>query len=264
MKQYTSVFITLIAAFILIAQTYTAECQKTQWCMACSDTVENKCDACFNWGAGKHHPRGLDTGATPHNCFIPLSYTIGNCKWYSGTDTTTAASRTINTCHTCTKKYLRWNSVNNTAHCTDELPFGHSEIQNCQTQIFFETATTITTGCRMCKKDFSGSGWDTTNNAGSKSCAKNLAITNCHAVIGLSDGSYQCYHCKENYAVASTNTSCESFTLDPNCRTLNSGTKGCHYCWHSYYWDNIHCILEGGIMRYVVLGLIFAVGTNFL
>jgi hypothetical protein len=264
MKQSITIATLLITILVLIGQGYTAECRKTQWCMACSETVENKCDACFNWGSGTHLPRALNTAVTPQDCVTPLSFTIANCKWYSGLDTTTASARTIETCHVCEKKFLKWNSVSNTSHCSDELPFGQKEIENCGTQVFFETSTTITTGCRMCKKGFSGSGWDTINNAGSKSCPKNLAITNCMKVTGQSDGSYQCYHCKANYAVNITMTGCVSFTLDPNCRTLLGGTKGCHYCWHSYYWDNILCILAGEVIRFGFLGLIGVLAVNFM
>merc|ERR1712070_1232895 len=153
----------LISICSILATVHSAECVKSQWCMACNQTTENKCDACFNWADSFNLPRALNTSVSPQNCVTPLSVTISGCHYYSGTTTTTASSRAIDTCLKCDRNYLRWNSVSNTAYCNDTLPFGHKHIENCVTQVFYETSTNITTGCRLCKKNWSGSGWDSIN-----------------------------------------------------------------------------------------------------
>lgn len=238
--------------FMLFSNTFSAECRKSNWCMACSTTTENKCDACFNWANSSYLPRAINTSNSPQDCIYPQSMTISGCKWYSGLVTTTASNRTETTCNICAREFLVWDSVNYITHCTDILPFGLVKINNCYTTVQFSTATNTTVGCRMCKKNYSGSGWDSSNNSGSRACVKNRAITNCEYSYMLSDSSYECYTCDRDYAVSSTKTSCLSYTLDPNCRSLHAGTEGCYYCWHAYYWDRRYCILGSGINSKII------------
>ena len=233
--------------FTLFSPTFMASCRSDRFCMACSETTENQCDACFNWANSVHLPRAINASSSPQDCITPLSLTISGCKWYSGLDTTTTASRAVTTCNICSREFLRWNATNNTAHCTEKLPFGFQRINNCLTTIQFETTLNTTSGCRMCKKNYSGSGWDTVNGAGSKQCVQNRAITNCAYNYMQSDSSYECYVCDKNYAVSSTKTSCISFTVDPNCRSQHLGSGGCYYCWHAYYWDSDSCKLKSEI-----------------
>jgi uncharacterized membrane protein len=36
----------------IVAGVALGKCQRTNFCMGCSDTVEDRCTACFNWGSG--------------------------------------------------------------------------------------------------------------------------------------------------------------------------------------------------------------------
>ena len=261
-----NIIFTLTIILQLFSNTFSAECRRDRWCMACSSTTENKCDACFNWGYSVNFPRAINASNTPQDCITPLSLTVFGCKFYSGLETTAATNRSLTTCNICQREFLYWESVNSIMHCTDILPFGQKRIDNCDTTVQFETAgNAITTGCRMCNKNFSGSGWDTVNGAGSTHCVKNRAINNCEFNYMLSDSSYECYSCVKDYAVSSTKTTCISFTVDPNCRSQHAGTEGCYYCWHAYYWDSYICILDSQIHMKLLwsLGLIFVIFNIF-
>merc|ERR1712183_391162 len=98
-----------VIMFLLINTIFTTSCTKDQWCMACSSTTQNQCDACFNWADSDRLSKALNTSATPQDCRTPLSLTISGCKWYSGLETTTSSSRSVTTCNICDREYLRWN-----------------------------------------------------------------------------------------------------------------------------------------------------------
>merc|ERR1712151_189741 len=97
----------------------------------------------------------------------------------------------------------------------------------------------------MCKKNYAPSG-TLTASIGSSACATTGVITNCEYHY-LSSSTTACYSCKSNYAVASTSTSCTSYTTDKNCRQLNSSGT-CSYCWHAYYWNATVCKLASSIV----------------
>ena len=56
----------------------------------------------------------------------------------------------------------------------------------------------------MCKANYMGQGWDSSNHTGSTSCVSGNAITNCEYAVGTSASAYNCYSCKAGYSVAST------------------------------------------------------------
>lgn len=220
--------------------------------MACSLSVNNKCDACFNWPGGTIGTRYLDTATTPNDCQEILLYLlVDECQYYDGMTTINQVARTINTCMACKKDFLRWQEQGSYAACTNWAPIKCSKIENCQTTVCFDNVTEKATpgsysyGCRMCDKNYSGETWDTVNGAGSKTCVKKNVITNCEFSIQRSATVQNCYSCASGYAVGSAQTSCTSFTNDSNCRLLHSGEAYCHYCWHSYYWDTKTCALNG-------------------
>ena len=99
----------------------------------------------------------------------------------------------------------------------------------------------------MCKKNYSGSGYDMVNHTGSDECALNIPIANCEFVMTTQTASYKCYSCKKDYAVAYNEFSCISFTKDQNCRSLAVDGTNCYYCWHSYYWDQSLCKLRSNL-----------------
>jgi hypothetical protein len=112
-----------------------------------------------------------------------------------------------------------------------------------------------TQGCRMCSKGHSGSGYDSVNHTGSTECHKNVPIIGCEYVITTQTSSYMCYSCEPGSAVSHSRFSCISFTLDQNCRTLNSSAVYCHYCWHSYYWDQSLCKLGANLVSIIIFPL---------
>ena len=236
-------------------------CYKSNFCMACNSSTENKCDACFNWASGGAiKARGQD--ATNYDCQEELEYQkVANCKFYDGQTQELAAARTITSCYVCNKDYLRWQVTSLSAECTDLQPLNCSFINHCLTVVCYDGDTAYngtsgstgwSYGCRMCKSGYKGSGWDATNGAGSTSCVSGTAITNCDYAVATSASAYNCYGCKSNYAVASTQTTCTSYTTTSNCRLLNSAGD-CHYCWHSYYWDTADCILSSYLYKNTVL-----------
>lgn len=240
--------------------TYQVSCYKSNFCMACNSSTANKCDACFNWGSGSNVARALD--ATNYDCQEELKYLkVASCKYYDGLTEVLGTDRTIDTCKICSKNYLRWQYTSKAAECTDLLPLNCAFMNHCLTVVCFDGntpdgATTSTLGwsygCRMCKGGYMGEGWDSANGTGSQSCVSGTAITNCDYVVATSASTNNCYACKSGYAVASTLTSCTSFTTTPNCRLLNSAGS-CHYCWHSYFWDTESCILSSFIHRNTIM-----------
>jgi hypothetical protein len=46
----------------------TYSCNPQHACMACSATVPDQCDACFNWGSGTLNARQLDASSMPRSC----------------------------------------------------------------------------------------------------------------------------------------------------------------------------------------------------
>lgn len=215
------------------------------YCMACSLNTANKCEACFNWGSGKILAKALNTAATPNNCIMDIGTKVEGCKYYIGTTTSSELTANIETCQQCSHTFLKWTASTNTAVCTSTSPC--SAISHCQTTICFVGASITTAGCRMCNKNYSGSNYDTANNAGSERCVKANAILNCEFAKQQSTTVTHCYSCKKQYAVAYNDLYCTGFTSDNNCRKLASDNQGCWYCWHSYYWDMDFCKLLGNI-----------------
>jgi hypothetical protein len=89
----------ILAACIL--SIVTADCAEGQFCMACSATTTDKCDACFNWATGFIQARSLNANVTPNDCKGIMGLTVQECQYYSGLDTNVAVARTVNTCDIC-------------------------------------------------------------------------------------------------------------------------------------------------------------------
>jgi|ERR1712232_828559 len=91
---------------LLLLTTYIAtkdpSCESGHYCMACSATTANHCDACFNWGTGSVKARALEA----NTCQGALSTTaVTDCKYYSGTND--GKTQTADNCSVCnSKNYL--------------------------------------------------------------------------------------------------------------------------------------------------------------
>jgi len=212
--------------------------------MACSADGDNKCDACFNWGSGHLGARALDMSVDPPNCVPHLGLYINGCKWYKGTTLTTDTVRTLDDCTICNTEYLSWESTTNIATCTNEVPDSCYTIDNCLTTVCYNTShITHSSGCRMCKKNYSGTNFDLLNSVGSQNCEKTNTILNCEFVMELSATEKKCYSCMTDYAVSNDQLTCISYSFDKWCRILDGDHEGCWYCWHSYYWSGSLCKL---------------------
>ena len=166
-----SIIIYTLLVFSLVDFTRQAQCNYRYYCMACSQDTDNKCDACFNWGSGALGARTLDISQDPVNCIPHLSLYINGCKWYTGTVVSTTTVRTIQDCQICNKKYLSWESTTNSASCTNDTPDACYAVDHCLTTVCYNINNiTHSSGCRMCKKDYSGTNFDPLNSAGSQTC----------------------------------------------------------------------------------------------
>ena len=233
--------------------------------MACNASTVDKCDACFNWGlGGAVKARALNP--TLFDCSDTLDYQqVKDCKFYDGQAQIDGTARTITSCMLCAKDYLRWQVTSLQAECTDLQPLNCLFINHCLTTVCYDGTTAYagtagstgySYGCRMCKLGYMGSGWDAVNGVGSTSCVKGTTITNCEYPIATSATEFKCYGCKTDYAVASTELECVSYTTSTNCRLLNSAGE-CHYCWHAYYFDNANCVLSSYLYKNtVIMGII--------
>ena len=75
---------------------------------------------------------------------------------------------------------------------------------------------------------------------GGSLCIEGSNIPNCIGEMGT-----KCVFCGSGFGVSHNESSCEAYTVDMNCRMLNSfGT--CMNCWYAYYWDTNQCKLSGG------------------
>lgn len=88
-----------------------------------------------------------------------------------------------------------------------------------------------------------------------------MGIGNCELTRQVAASSHMCYACEKGYAVDFAQTGCIAWTIDSNCRRLQSGSKDCYYCWHSYFWASNVCKLESYLMggMGIVLGGILTV-----
>jgi len=247
-------FITILA-LCLVGYTYTAQgtCAAASHCMGCTDDATT-CFACFNWGSGKIGAKQLATNA----CANAVANTVTDCKYYKGTITATKSS---SDCAVCNSK--DWLNVvdNNTAAsiaitCSDtatNTTTCNAKVSNCMQSLCYTAAGgTVTKGCAMCDKGYTGSGTQVST-LGYTACSTTGVVTNCE--YGLASDNTKCYSCKSDYAVASTDTSCTAFTTDSNCRKISS--TWCHECWHSYYFSSQKCTLAAKLFIYS--GLIAAV-----
>ena len=244
----------------------TGNCERFQYCLACSQKYSDKCEACFNYSYNFHagiHPRVLDQSVTPNNCktLMPDSILVDKCRWYIGTTLNTQTQQTIDLCQICKAEILFWNDSTKKAKCVnskdeDFVMKNCQRIDNCLTTVCYKDNNgNATYGCRMCKKDYYGSSFDIVNSAGSKVCNKGKLIENCQFTIQTSDLTHKCFSCKPFYAVKYDESSCIPFTNDVNCR-VSQDTTDCYYCWHSYYWDNLSCRLHSNYIKMLAFNMI--------
>jgi hypothetical protein len=134
------------------------------------------------------------------------------------------------------------------------------EIEHCKTVVCFKPSSgDLTSACRMCDKGYYGSSWEATNSTGSEVCTKGMGIGNCELTRQVGASSHICYACEKNYTVDFDQTGCIAWTIDSNCRRLQTGNKDCYYCWHSYFWASNVCKLGSylmGCMGIVVGGIL--------
>jgi hypothetical protein len=149
--QRLMILIGIVAGVALCAP----KCQRTNFCMGCSDTVEDRCTACFNWGSGVLVAKSL----IYFFCKVAIKPVVLNCKYYSGTSDNNAA-RTINDCQICSSTFLNWTESTKIAEC-QKTPLDGScvAVKNCLTTVCSKAINgTFTTGCRMCARTYKPSG----------------------------------------------------------------------------------------------------------
>jgi hypothetical protein len=96
----------LLAGFLGLAAC-APRCYATNFCMACSETIQNQCEACFNKNNSTIGPRMLETAVSPHHCrnIVSASLAVANCKRYSGKIISGPLGKTYNTCEVCNTKF---------------------------------------------------------------------------------------------------------------------------------------------------------------
>jgi len=72
------------------------------------------------------------------------------------------------------------------------------------TVCYNQSSSSNTSGCRLCKKNYTGVTFDAINSAGSATCLKAQVIHNCETHMQISASVTQCYACKSDYAVDNT------------------------------------------------------------
>ena len=237
----------LIFAICIIAiamkMSYSTSCAATQYCMGCSST--NVCSSCFNWGSGKVGARSLAS----NTCTATLTRLTTDAKMYSGTFTSTS-NWSVGSVFCKDSKYHYVDSTVATPYtstCSKTAISGVTRVADCEHDAILKSSSTSTVAyCVVCAK---GKGGLSTN----LGCTGTV-ITNCDYASGTS-----CTYCKSKYAVASTGTSCTSFTSDSNCARLASdGT--CGSCWSAYYFNATVCKLFAKIS---VAGIALAISAFF-
>lgn len=227
-------------------------CEGQYRCMACNKNTMNYCDACYNYGSGWITPLSYSSGT----CSSILSVEIADCKFYDGVSDNSGG---ITKCMACQSgKWLIWNY--NIARCESDLASSElscSKVDHCYQNMCYTSASITTSGCRMCNKNYYPSGY--WQNGGYSACTKGDSgtVLNCQQYDSLY-ASVTCYACKKGYAVASTLLSCTSYEVDSNCRILNSDGY-CHYCWHSYYFDNTTCKLLSTLVKIGLAAAVLAI-----
>lgn len=249
---------------VLIGGSGQTSCNKKNFCLACSSTHTDQCDACHNFSHGQIEAKGLDVSVVPNNCRkkFPAALVVQSCKWYSGLEKTTDTVHTVNTCQICTTDILNFDESTRKASCTGSLGVidpSCKAILNCETTVCYkDLAGDSSHGCRMCKANWSGSNYDTIHNTGSLMCNHTPVIKNCQFSIQDSKYSHTCYGCLWDYAVTLAGKGCASYTFDIGCRRLGEAETTsktstalgkeriiyCQWCWHAYYWNGLQCKLQ--------------------
>merc|ERR550532_2043765 len=250
---------TVIGLILLICSIQYARaavsCVATNYCMECHASTANYCLACFNWGSGSVGARQLAS----NTCTTAMANKITDCKYYTGYSTST---KSASDCLMCNKDYNNANYSTNVATCSNtaaNTTTCTAKVSNCeQTLCYTADGTTYSLLCKVCKSEYAPSG-TLTSGIGSTACATTSKITNCELHY-LSGTTVACYTCKSNYAVASTSTTCSSYTTDSNCRQLNANSV-CGHCWAAYYFNVSTCKLQASLA--IVSSFILAIMIMF-
>jgi len=170
---------------------------------------------------------------------------VQDCKFYLGTNNN--ITQTYDNCVVCNKDWLNYMALLTLVTCTDKgqsPEYCGTTINNCLQNVCYYDSNNYYRSCKMCSKNYTGSGaWQT---GGYPECSTSGTITDCE-YHDTATATITCYSCKPDYAVASTGTSCTSFTADKNCRTLASSNQ-CYYCYQSYYWSLTECQLKSNLL----------------
>jgi len=120
-------------------------------------------------------------------------------------------------------------------------------ISDCEQTMCYKTSVATKAICGICKSGTAGlsTAYDSTLSSYT-ACDKASAITNCDK-HGNSGQTIECYTCNSDYAVKYDKSGCASYTVDSNCRSLQSDNTNCRECWYSYYWDATKCLLKSGL-----------------
>lgn len=247
-------FITVLAlCFISYAMAAQGDCPAASHCQGCIEDGTT-CNACYNGNGLTNITAKLLASAA---CSTNVT-AITDCKHYMNT---ISATKTIKDCRQCNSK--TWLNIKDNSQaasievtCSDtaiDTSGCSAAIANCaQSACYKNQSGTYTAVCALCNSGYKGSG-TLTANVGYASCTNSSIIANCSYADPLDNT--KCQVCAANYAVASNQTSCTSFTTDAGCRQLSAAGGFCTYCIDGYYFDSKTCKMAGGIMAFSAMML---------
>lgn len=250
MKTFSVIALALCIAYISAAAT--SSCLKANFCMGCSNTVDNKCTACFNYGSKAKI-------WSANKCLVSRATSqVSNCLIYNSNSTTDVAAS--GTCQNCsggkviveTKSATNvWSTVCSSSSTTKPslTPF---KCQSGSTRYTTTAAgaTTYTASCMMCQKKYQPTGAAASVFS---TCVTAISIANC-SVGGVAVATINCMYCNSKYAVNDGNT-CTAFTADSNCKQMNTAST-CKVCWWAYIFDGTKCVKAASIISVAFFGLV--------
>lgn len=251
-------FVFVIASLVLYVQP-APSCKAANYCGGCHLTTADACTSCFTYKSGKVGPRALVSSA----CTTALTTRlVTDCKIYSGGITSATGTKAATDCTVCDKDFKNWTVTGTVLACSATavtLTTACTKVANCMQTVCVKD-TTESFGCSICNKNYSGATYVNAT-AGTSSCTKTNAITNCEVMYYTSSiANKACHYCKTKYAVKQDDSACVAYTTDSNCRKLHTGDAQCEVCWDAYYWNLTKCKLSAKVF---VATLIMAL-VNFL
>ena len=261
-------------------------CAATSYCQSCLDDATT-CSTCYNWGKGTvalDKTWAASSGSSVCSGTLLAAYKVTDCLEneyvsqalsYSGI--TAVAVTTHPRCVLCdNKKFITFNGTSADELCTNTAPTMSNpsclEIEHCAMTVCVNDAAP-STWCVFCI-DHRKPVQSTTQLGASgewgyriASCSTELTvtITNCiNYVIDPSSSSdtiaYNCYDCVGGFAVAVSNKSCVTYSIDAACRKI--GLSGyCNVCYASYYFDGTGlCKLRSFMVLFSSMMIVFIGG----